>query len=286
LEEENAYIKAVMAPTEKLQATIHREMISRLQQDESSVPRLDGPFGYFRRYEEGNEHPMVCRISREDFESGAWTQDSPLPPSNELLLDANQLAANLTFFSLGAAEHSPNHQLLAYATDTKGSEYYTIEVKNLKDGSMLSDSLVNASSSMAWSADSQHIFYTMLDDNHREKWVYRHKLGTPQDQDHLVYEEDDDGFFVGVGVTDSNKFITIESNDHATSEVRLVPADKPESAALLVQVSPCSSSSRFLRSLGAPSCLLRTVRRRAWPGGLLCQMGAECVAGTRGGRAV
>jgi len=234
LEEENAYMKAVMAPTEKLQSAIQKEMVARLQQDESGVPSLDGPYAYFRRYEEGNEHPLFCRISREDFE-GVWSQDSPLPPSQELLLDANALAANLTFFNLGASDHSPDHKLFAYATDKKGSEYYTIEILDLKDKTLLSDSLVNCSGSFAWSSDSQNIFYTMLDESHREKWVYRHKLGTKQEEDVLIYEEADDGFFVGVDVTDSQRFITIESSDHGTSEVRLVPADAPETPPILVQ---------------------------------------------------
>jgi len=235
LEQENSYVKTILEPTEALQKTIQNEMIGRLQQDESGVPSLDGPYAYFRRYEEGNEHPHFCRITRGDFEGGVWAQDKPLPPSHELLLDANALAANTTFFSLGGVQHAPSHALLAYATDTKGSEYYTIEILDLAGGKLLPDSLVNCSGSFVWASESRDILYTKLDESHREKWIYRHRLGTKQEEDTLVYEEADDGFFIGVGLTDSHRFITIESNDHCTSEVRLIPADKPDTPPLLIQ---------------------------------------------------
>ena len=264
LEAENAYTESALAGTKALQAKMVDEMKGRMQQDESSVPSVDGPFAYFSRYAEGNEHPLLCRISRSDFEDGRlsrallrwspqppqasdsrstlsageggrWSPEAPLVPSLETLLDANALADGQDFFKLGAVEHSPNHKLVAYATDVKGSEYFEIAVKDIATGELLADRLVNCSASFEWSADGTALFYTVIDENHRAKFVYRHALGTEQADDTLIYEEPDDGMFLGVGLTESRRFLTIASNDHETSEVRLLDAADPAAKPFLVQ---------------------------------------------------
>mmetsp|Transcript_17647 Transcript_17647/g.39580 ORF Transcript_17647/g.39580 Transcript_17647/m.39580 type:complete len:699 (+) Transcript_17647:470-2566(+) len=233
LDAENAYTESALAGTKDLQATMVAEMKGRMNQDESRVPAIDGEFAYFSRYAEGYEHPQRCRMSRSDFE-GKWSQDAPQVESLEVLLDANSLAEGQDFFKLGGVEHSPDHKLLAYSTDVKGSEYFTVVVKDLSSGQLLQDTLVNCSS-FEWAGDSQTLIYTVIDEKHREKWVYRHTLGSLQADDVLIFEEPDDGFFLGVGLTDSRRFITISSNDHQTSEVRLLDAAKPDAPLVLVQ---------------------------------------------------
>ena len=95
--------------------------------------------------------------------------------------------------------------------------------------------LCNCSSSFVWAADSKQVIYTVIDENHREKYVYRHVLGPAQKEDALIYEEQDDGFFLGVGKTESERFIILASNDHSTSEVRLLDAKSPQLPPVLVQ---------------------------------------------------
>jgi len=175
----------------------------------------------------------VSRIDRGDVDS--WTAEGAGPASYREILDANKLAEGKEFFKLGGVEHSPDHKLIAYATDVKGSEYFDIRFRDAETGAELPDVLVNCSSSFVWAADSKQIVYTVIDDNHREKFVYRHVLGSAQHEDPLIYEEEDDGFFLGVGKTESERFILIASNDHSTSEVRLLDAHKPEQAPVLVQ---------------------------------------------------
>jgi len=221
LEAENAWTEQALEHTEALQEHLFTEMRGRIKEDDSSVPSPDGPYAYAVRYEAGAQHPHIVREPRE---GGAET----------VLLDADFMAADKAYFRLAGAEHSPDHKLLCYATDEKGSEFYTVYIRDLATGEDLEDQIPRTTGGAVWSADSRYLFYTWLDDNHRPKRVMRHKIGTSPDDDVLVYEESDPGFFVSAGETQSGRYITINAHDHETWEVRLIDAEKPESAPVLV----------------------------------------------------
>jgi len=233
LDKENTYTESILAPTKKLQAKLFQEMKGRISEVDSSVPSLDGPYAYYSRYATGNEHPIIARIDRGDVDS--WSPEGTAPSSYKEILDANKLAEGKEFFKLGGVEQSPDHKIIAYSVDVKGSEYFDIRFRDAQTGAQLPDVLVNCSSSFVWAADSNQMIYTIIDDNHREKFVYRHVLGTEQDKDPLIYEEEDDGFFLGVGKTESERYIVLASNDHSTSEVRLLDAKNPQLPPVLVQ---------------------------------------------------
>jgi oligopeptidase B len=222
LEQENAYTAAAFAGTEEFQARLVAEMRGRIKEDDSSVPEPDGPFAYFTRYREGGQHPLVCRTPRD---GGGET----------IMLDGDKEAEGHAFFDLGGAEHSPNHRLMAWGADTKGSEYFTIRVRDLDGGADLADEVSQASGSAVWLSDSSGFYYVELDENHRPVRVKRHLLGTPTEQDEVVYEEKDSGFFVRLGVTQSDAFVLIEASDHETSEVRLIDRADPSAAPRLVE---------------------------------------------------
>ncbi|MGD8810681.1 MAG: S9 family peptidase, partial [Gammaproteobacteria bacterium] len=206
LEAENAFAKANLAPTEKLQERLFAEMKARIKEDDSSVPAPDGPFSYYRRYAIGGQHPIVCRYRNDD---DARTE--------EILLHGDTEAEGQAYFNIAGCDHSPDHKLLAYAVDLKGSEFFTIRIRDLATGETLPDVIPDASGGFAWAADSRTLFYSVLDDNHRPVGVRRHVLGTDADEDPMVYEESDPGFFVGVGKTRSGRFILIDAHDHETS---------------------------------------------------------------------
>ncbi|MFV8836475.1 S9 family peptidase [Aquisalimonas sp.] len=216
LEAENDYADAVMAPTEAFRDALFRELRGRIREDDSSVPMKDGSFYYYSRYREGGQHPLLCR--REGVE------DAP----EDILLDGDGESAGHDYFRLGGVEHSPDHRYLAYAVDTSGAESWTIRIRDLQTGTDLPDSIRDARGDFDWAADGRTLFYTVLDDDHRPKWVYRHRLGEDPAADHLVYEEPDDGFFVGMDKTESGRYLVISSHDHVTSEVRVIPADNPD----------------------------------------------------------
>jgi oligopeptidase B len=222
LEQENAYTASQMEDTAGLQADLFAEMRARIKEDDSSVPSPDGDFAYAMRFTEGAEQPLVVRTARDG--SGPET----------ILLDGNQMAAGRAYFRLGSADQSPDHKRLAFAYDDKGSEYYTLHVRDIESGADLSDAIEATTGGGVWAADSNTLFYTVLDDNHRPCRIYRHIVGTPQSEDVLVFEEKDPGFFLGVGQTQSSRYILIDSHDHETSEVHLLDAEDPTGAHRLV----------------------------------------------------
>jgi oligopeptidase B len=217
LKAENAYCEDALKETQALQKLLVKEMRGRMKEDESSLPAPDGPFAYNMRYEEGAEHPQICRRPRA---GGAV----------DILLDVNALSQNSTYFDLGDAAHSPNHQWLAWSFDDKGSEFYTIRIRDLATGRDLSDTLETTDGDVVWSADSSSFYYVEVDDNHRPVRVKRHRLGTPATDDVLIYEEKEEGWFVDLDETQSGAFAVISISDHETSESWLI--DRHEAKAM------------------------------------------------------
>ncbi|KAB2851616.1 MAG: S9 family peptidase [Hyphomicrobiaceae bacterium] len=209
LEAENAYTAAILKPTEALQRRLFKEMKGRIKEDDSSPPSPDGPWAYLVRYAKGKQYPIMWRRPRD---GGA----------ESVLLDANRLARGQAYFDLGATAHSPDHRLLAYAVDYKGSEFYSIRFRDLSTGSDLPNTITDARGDVVWSSDGREVLWTSLDASHRPVKVFRHRLGTPQSEDDLIYEERDPSFFVSLGETQSRRFALVNTSDHETSEVRVL----------------------------------------------------------------
>lgn len=221
LEAENAHTEKSMADTKELQETLFAEMRGRIKEDDTSLPSPDGPFAYLTKELTGAQHPLLVRTPRDGGDE-------------VVLLDANVEAEGLAYFRLGGANHSPDHNKLAWAADRKGSEKYLLNIRDLTTGKELADEIEETTGAGVWDAASAGIFYTVLDDNHRPCKVFYHALGTDTADDKLVYEEPDAGFFLGIGKTLSGDFLILDSHDHETSEVRVVPAANPLAEPMLI----------------------------------------------------
>jgi oligopeptidase B len=221
LEAENDYQKAAMADTEAFQKTLFDEMRGRIKEDDSSVPSPDGPFAYGTSFVTGGEQPRFFRTPR-----GGGPE--------ELMLDGDAEAKGKNYFRLSGANHSPDHSRIIWGYDDKGSEFFSLRVRDLSDGTDRNDTLENTGGGGAWSPGSDGFYYSLLDANHRPSKVFYHALGTDQKDDTLVYEETDPGFFMGVGGSKLNDFIFINIHDHQTSEYHLVPANEPTATPRLV----------------------------------------------------
>ncbi|RVN47644.1 S9 family peptidase [Sinorhizobium meliloti] len=215
LEAENTYMNAAMADTKDLQKTLFAEMRGRIKEDNSSVPMKDGPFAYGTSYVTGGEHPRYFRIPRE----GAAGDET----IRRVLLDGDREAEGKTYFRIAGLDHSSDHSRGIWGYDDKGSEYFTLKVRDLSTGEDLEDLLENTGGGGAWAPDGKSFFYTVLDENHRPSKIFHHVIGTPQSEDRLVYEEPDAGFFMSVGGSLLDDFIYIDIHDHETSEYRLIP---------------------------------------------------------------
>lgn len=209
LEAENAYTKAAFASTETLQERLFAEMKGRIKEDDSTVPSPDGPYAYAMRFREGGQHPILYREPRGGGEA-------------QTLLDGDALAAGKAYFQLGGSSHSPDHRLLAWSADDKGSEFDTLRLREIASGTDLPDTIDDVAGAAIWTADASALYYVRLDANHRPSRVYRHRLGEPQEQDVLVFEEANPAFFVGLGRTQSGRFAEISVHDHETSESWLI----------------------------------------------------------------
>ncbi|MCO6389532.1 prolyl oligopeptidase family serine peptidase [Aliihoeflea aestuarii] len=221
LDAENAYQADLMANTKELRAALFAEMKGRIKEDDSSVPMPDGPFAYGSSYKKGGEQPRFFRTPR------AGGQE-------DIVLDGDKEAEGQAYFRLGGVDHSSDHARLIWSYDEKGSEFYTLKVRDIASGSDLSDLVANTGGSGDWDASNTGFFYTSLDDNHRPSKIFHHRLGDDQSADRLIYEETDPGFFMNVGGTRTGDWIFIGINDHETTEYRILPAGDPAAEPRLV----------------------------------------------------
>jgi oligopeptidase B len=229
LKAENAYAEAATAGLTQLRDRIFAEIKARTQESDLSVPVRKGGWWHYSRTVEGKQYAVHCR---REVRPGEVVP--PLPADGqpldgeEVLLDGNELAGGSEFFSLGAFRVSPDQRWLAYSTDFRGDERYTLRVKDLATGAVLPDEIPNTYAGCAWSLDGSALFYTTVDDAWRPYRVWRHQLGTPAGQDVMVFEEADERFHVYVGLTRSERFLVISSLSKLTSEVRLLDAATPD----------------------------------------------------------
>ncbi|HLJ45158.1 MAG TPA: S9 family peptidase [Bryobacteraceae bacterium] len=214
LEAENSYTEAMMAPTKELQEKLYAEILGRIKETDLSVPVRKDNYFYYTRTEQGLAYGISCR------------KEGSLEAPEEILLDANVLAAGEKYFRLGTFNVSPDHKLLAYSIDVAGDEAYTVFVKDLATGTLLPDKVLRTYYSLEWVNDNRTFFYTVLDAAHRPYRVFRHRLGEPDDV--LVYEEPDARFTVGLSKTRSDRYIFINLHSAVTSEVRRAPANDPD----------------------------------------------------------
>ena len=221
LEAENAHTESLLGHTAALQKTLVAEMRGRIKEDDSSVPSPDGAYAYLRKFREGGQHEMFGRMPRDGGEV-------------HIVLDGDQLAETEEYFKFGGARHSPDHRLEAWSADVKGSEYFTIRVRDWATGTDLDDRVEETDGGVVWSTDCKSFIYVKLDDNHRPMQVWRHRLGRPQADDTLVYEEPDSGWFTHLHESASGRFCVIAGGDHETSEQRLIDLSNPAAAPRLV----------------------------------------------------
>lgn len=212
LEQENAYCDFVMKDTELLQRELFEEMKSRYKEDDESLPYFFNEYWYITRYEKGTEYPIFTRKyqSQENEE--------------ELLLDVNILADGHDFYDVGGISISLNNEIMAYSEDITGRRIYTIHIQNLKTKEKLEEKLENTTGRIVWANDNEHFFYIQKNEHLRAYKIYRHRLGTSQEEDVLVFHEEDEAFDVSVFKTKSLEYIFVASSSTVSDEHRFIPA--------------------------------------------------------------
>ncbi|WP_128547938.1 S9 family peptidase [Larkinella soli] len=221
LKKENDYLEAVLAPVRELRENLFEEMKNRIKQQDESVPYKEGHYYYYTRFVEGGEYPLFCR------RRGSMQADE------ETILDVNELAKEHSYYDIGGLEVSDNEELVAYGEDTVSRRLYTLRIKNLKTGEIYPDAIPNTEGgSYAWATDDKTLFYIRKDETTLLGYqVYRHVLGTDPSEDVLLYEEEDNQFYMGLYRMKSKKYIAVVSDHNGVaSEYRLLEAADPTGA--------------------------------------------------------
>jgi len=216
LNKENLYRDAAMAHTVALQQRLYDELVARLKPDDSSVPVYEHGYWYNTRFVPGLDYPVYVR------------RKGSLSAPEEVLLDGNEMAKGHEYFQIGSTEISPDGKLLAYAEDDKGRRQYTLRIKDLASGTNLPDTVTNVNPDFVWAADNKTLVYVEKDPvTLLSVRVRKHRIGTPADQDPLVYEEKDHSYYMGVGKSRSEKYLFIALQSTQQSEWWYADAHDP-----------------------------------------------------------
>ncbi|UTW67953.1 S9 family peptidase [bacterium SCSIO 12643] len=215
LNAENDYTKSVMKHTDDFQEALFQEMKGRIKEDDQSVPYKFNGYFYYSRFEKGNEYAINCR------------KKGSLDNEEEIIVDQNVRAKGHDYYALGGLSISDNNKLVAIGEDTVSRRIYHIQFMDLETGEMLSDRLENTTGGITWAADNKTVFYSQKDETLRSYKIYRHVLGTSQEEDVLVFHEDDATFNTFVYRTKSRQFIIIGSGSTLSTEYKYLDANDP-----------------------------------------------------------
>src|SRR5271163_1461763 len=216
LRAENAFRERSMAHAKPLEDALYAEIIARLKQDDSTVPYRKNGYWYHTRFETGKEHPIYAR------------RKTSLDAPEEILLDANVLAAGHDYYRIGAIEVSPNGQWLAFCEDTVGRRQFALRFKNLRRGEILTVAIPNVEPDLAWANDNETVLYVEKDpETLLGLYVKKHRRGQDPQLDALVFEQADKSFYTGVAKSKSDRFIFIHMESTVSSEWWYAEADDP-----------------------------------------------------------
>jgi len=215
LEAENAYADSITQPYKDFRDSLYEEIKRRIKETDMEVPYKLDDYYYYTRTEEGKQYSIYCR------------KKGSLEGPEEILLDMNQLAEGKNYIDLAIFEPSPDHKILAYSLDFTGAERFTVYFKNLETGQLLADTIANTSYSLVWANDNLHVFYTIRDEANRPYQLYRHKLGQAGAADALVFQEDDDQFWLGIDKSKSRAYLLMGMGSNNTTEFYYLDANTP-----------------------------------------------------------
>ena len=215
LEEENSYTNYHLSDTKSIQEKLFKEIKGRIKLDDESLPFIDKDYEYWTKTTTKGNYFIKLRkkIDTQQIEE-IWNGDK----------EKEKLKTE--YFGVGDLEVSYNDKYLGYSLDLKGSEYYTIYIRDIKTNKLVTEKIEETSGGITFSLDDKYIYYSKLDEHHRPRKIFRHKLGTSVNKDVLIFEEKSEAFTVGIGLSSDEKYFFISSSDHNTSEQYYFKADE------------------------------------------------------------
>ena len=215
LEEENEFTNHHLKDTQNIQKKLFDEIKGRIKLDDESIPFKDKVYEYWTKTTtKGNYSIKLRKKIGTDFIEEYWNGDE------------EKKKLNTEYFGVGDIEVSYNDKILGYSLDLKGSEYYTIYLRDIESKKNLAEKIEDTSGGITFSLDDKFIYYSKLDQFHRPRKIFRHQIGSPVANDKLIFEEKSDAFTVGINLTSDEKYFIITSSDHNTSEQYYFKADE------------------------------------------------------------
>jgi oligopeptidase B len=237
LEAENAYADTVLAPLKPVQGKLYDEIVARIKQDDASVPFRERGWWYYSRFEAGKDYPIHAR--RKDaagIDAGAILKANEAADfaSEEVLLDVNAMATGKDYYAVSGRTVSQDNRWLVYGDDTNGRRQYTLRIKDLQTGKVLDDAIPGTAGYGVWADDNRTFFYVENDpETLLSTKVKKHVVGTDPKDDVLVYEEQDDTFYMGIGRTRDDQYIVIALDSTVSNETRYASAANPDAFKVL-----------------------------------------------------
>ena len=215
LNQENDHAEHHLKDTKHLQKKLFDEIKGRIKLDDESLPYKDHTYEYWSKTTTEGNYSIKLRKKIDSTEV-------------EEIWDGNKEKEKLgvEYFGVGDLEVSHNDKFLAYSLDIKGSEYYTIFIKNINSKEIVSKEIIETSGDITFSLDDKYIFYSKLDENHRAREIYRHEIGNFKDEDELIFEEKSEAFTVSISLSSDEEYYFINTSDHNTSEQYYFKADE------------------------------------------------------------
>lgn len=204
---ENNLSNKYFADTKDLQKKIVKEIRGRIKEEDQSLPTYDGEYAYLSKFELGAQYQKVIRTKRDGSEE-------------YILFDFDEMGKNYKYFSVGGVNHSDDHKTIAYSIDIDGNEEYKVYFKDGFTDKKFDDVLLKTTGSVIFNNKGDFVYYIKYNENHKANKVFKHKFGTPQSEDILIYEEEDKGYFLSIFKSDDDKYIFIDSHDHISSEIK------------------------------------------------------------------
>ena len=215
LELENKYTDDQLKNTKDIQKRLFKEIKGKIKLDDESIAYKDHTYEYWTKTTTAGNYSIKLRKKiNTDIIEEIWNGDE-----EKKILDTE-------YFGVGDLEVSNNDKYLAYSLDTKGSEYYTIFIRDIKTKKIITKEILETSGSITFSLDDKYFFYSKLDKNHRARKIYRHEIGKLKGEDELIFEEKSEAFTVGIGLSSDEKYYFISTSDHNTSEQYYFNADE------------------------------------------------------------
>ena len=235
LEAENAYAQSWLEPLRPLTEQLFSELRAHTRETDLSVPVRMGPWWYYSRTTEGAQYAIHCRAPYVPDEVRPVPDPTAEITGEQVLLDVNREAQGTEFYQLGGLEVSHDATRMAVLYDVRGDERYALQVRDLSTDTIIDESLTGLGYGLVWSRDGEHVFYTRADDAWRQHQVWRHRIGAAAEDDHLVFQDDDELFNVGIEMSSDEQWLLVAARSATTGETWLLDLSEPEAELRPVQ---------------------------------------------------